>query len=215
MQISLNCGIAGITFIAVCIIIILVQAKELQRKNNCVDCDQYRKEKGLFVQLESLVWWFKRNWSAFIVYISATSLIGLFLATVIFSETITLVTMNNWVSLILGFTALFMSIVSMVLSFYNVEQSHNSEKRMMQTNLDIGHKLELLDELKNLLKDDLDTTKQVQQEINNIKKETLNYRPGEDEGKRADNNWIENDPSEGIKSDIRIKELEDDSYEVH
>ena len=50
---------------------------------------------------------------------------------------------------------------------------------------------------------------------NHKKKETLNYRPGEDEGKRADNNWIENDPSEGIKSDIRIKELEDDSYEVH
>lgn len=148
-NVMLNAVFLVVIFIL--LIIIVIQAKEIKRQKCSISCEKYKKENetGLFIQLENLVWWFKRNWSLFVIYTASSSLILLFLLTLIYPQKDTLITMNNWVSLILGFTALFMSIASMVLSFYNVEQSHNNEVRTAEMNERINQKLSNLDSLSN------------------------------------------------------------------
>ena len=65
------------------------------------------------------------------IYVLATSIIGLFIASFILKEEITLTKMNEWVSLVLGLVALFVGIISLFLSFYNVDQSVQAQKQSM------------------------------------------------------------------------------------
>lgn len=174
--------------IFILLVIIIIQAKEIKREKCSINCEKYKKEneKGLFTQLENSVWWFKRNWSLFVIYTASSSLILLFLLTLVFPQKDTLVIMNNWVSLILGFTALFMSVASMVLSFYNVEQSHNNEVRTAEMNEKINQKLSNLDSLSDQLtvatmeiqqaREDIKTgNKTIQEKLDLIKNETKDY----------------------------------------
>lgn len=68
--------------------------------------------------------WFKNHWAIITTIIITQSLIFLFIVSFVFNKNIELVTMNNWISLILGFVATFLSIISMLLSFYNLEKSN-------------------------------------------------------------------------------------------
>lgn len=162
---------ALIVVIFILMVVVIIQAKEIRREKCKVNCEKYKteNEQGLFIQLENLVWWFKRNWSLFVVYTASSSVILLFLLTLIFPQKDTLTIMNNWVSLILGFTALFMSIASMVLSFYNVEQSHNNALQSTEMNGKIDMKLENLDELKKQLLISTEEIKQAREEIKDTK----------------------------------------------
>ena len=71
-------------------------------------------------------------WGSFVIYVLATSIIGLFIASFVLKEEITLAKMNEWVSLVLGLVALFIGIISLFLSFYNVDQSVQSQKQSME-----------------------------------------------------------------------------------
>lgn len=167
-----------VVFVFVLSVIIIIQATEIKRERCKIGCEQYKAEdeKGLFAQLEKLVWWFKRNWSLFVIYTASSSLILLFLLAVIFSQEITLVTMNNWVSLILGFTALFMSVASMVLSFYNVEQSHNNELRTTQMDEKIEQKLNNLDSLSQQLLISTNEIQHAREEIKSTREDIKSIR---------------------------------------
>ena len=84
-------------------------------------------------------------WGPFVVYVIATSIISLFIASFISKQNITLYDMNTWVSLILGMTALIIGVISLFLSFYNVDQSIDSQKNsidiMNNVKEEIGKKL--------------------------------------------------------------------------
>lgn len=187
-----------IVVVFILLIVIVIQAKEIRREKCSIGCEKYKaeNEKGLFIQLENLVWWFKKNWSLFVIYTASSSLIFLFLLTLIYPQKDTLVIMNNWVSLILGFTALFMSIASMVLSFYNVEQSHNNEVRTAEMNEKINQKLSNLDSLSNQItvatmeiqearKDIKLGNENIQKKLDSIFNETKDY------AEEPVDNWIE------------------------
>lgn len=70
----------------------------------------------------------KKYWGPLVVYILATSIIMIFITNLVFKRNITLEDMNTWVSLILGFVALIVGIISLLLSFYNLDQMVNAQK---------------------------------------------------------------------------------------
>ena len=70
---------------------------------------------------------FKRFWGPFVVYVIATSIIALFIASFVANRNISLNDINTWVSLILGMVALVIGVISLFLSFYNVEQAYQSQ----------------------------------------------------------------------------------------
>lgn len=118
----------------------------------------------------------KNFWGSFVVYVIATSIIALFIASFISDNNIKLNDMNTWVSLILGMVALVIGIISLFLSFYNVDQSvkaqnetvniiqqlkDNMNDRMHGLQKDIENKIEISsketrDELKGRLKQPLE-----------------------------------------------------------
>lgn len=73
----------------------------------------------------------KHFWGSFIIYVIATSIIALFIASFISKTNIALNDMNTWVSLILGMVALIIGIISLFLSFYNVDQSVQAQKETL------------------------------------------------------------------------------------
>lgn len=167
-----------VVLVFILLVVIVIQAQEIKREKCNIGCEKYQKENeaGLFMQLENLVWWFKKNWSLFVIYTASSSIILLFLLTLIFPQKDTLVIMNNWVSLILGFTALFMSVASMVLSFYNVEQSHNNEVRTAEMNEKVEQKLSNLDSLSKQLMISTTEIQHAREEIKSTREELSLFR---------------------------------------
>lgn len=102
-------SIIFIIVIAVCLvvgegIIIFQLLREREKEKSVVNC-------------------LKRFWGPFIIYVIATSIIALFIASFVSKDNVELNDMNTWVSLILGMVALIIGIISLFLSFYNVDQS--------------------------------------------------------------------------------------------
>lgn len=168
------------------------------KRNGCKNrCDKYnaKDETGFFFKVESAVEWFKSNWTTFVLYTAASSIILLFLLTIVFPQKDTLSIMNNWVGLILGFAALFMSIASMVLSFYNVEQSHAMELRTEKINQKIEDKLGNIDELKESIEATVQTIDLIRNDLGQYRKELTEYHEETKgiimtkEGPKKDENW--------------------------
>ena len=67
-------------------------------------------------------------WGEFVIYVLATSIVGLFIASLVKEESITLSDMNSWVSIVLGLVALIVGIISLWLGFYNVDQMMKSQE---------------------------------------------------------------------------------------
>lgn len=80
----------------------------------------------------------RRFWGIFVIYVFATSVILLFVASFAFGKSVTLSDMNNWVGIILGMIALVIGIISLYLSFYNLDEAN----RTQQETLDILEKVE-------------------------------------------------------------------------
>lgn len=78
--------------------------------------------------IENTIEFFRSLWGKFTFYVLATSIIGLFLGSVYFKKEIELETINSWVSIVLGLVALIIGIISLFLSFYNVDQSKDTQK---------------------------------------------------------------------------------------
>ncbi|EGW39178.1 hypothetical protein [Desulfosporosinus sp. OT] len=103
---------------------------------------------GMLMDMEKLINIFRKKWWIFIAKVSWISLVCLFIASFIYKQEIVLQTMNSWISLILGLIAVVLSVIAMVLSFYNTERtneiSQQSLKASMELNLLIETKLERL-----------------------------------------------------------------------
>lgn len=67
-------------------------------------------------------------WGEFVIYVLSTSIVGLFIASLVKEESITLSDMNSWVSIVLGLVALIVGIISLWLGFYNVDQMTKSQE---------------------------------------------------------------------------------------
>jgi hypothetical protein len=82
-------------------------------------------------KLSSRIDFFKKFWGPFVVYVIATSIILLFIASFTLDKVITLTTMNEWVSMVLGMVALIIGVISLYLSFFNVDQANQSQNEML------------------------------------------------------------------------------------
>ena len=79
-------------------------------------------------KIENTIENFRSFWGEFIIYVLATSIIGIFVASLVKRDNITLADINSWVSIVLGLVALIVGIISLWLSFYNVDQANKSQR---------------------------------------------------------------------------------------
>lgn len=103
--------------------------KEIEIENVECDCEAYIFGKQSIMQQISI---FKEFWGSFVIYVIATSIIALFIASFVVDKNIALNDMNTWVSLILGMVALVIGVISLFLSFYNVDQSVQAQDRTLE-----------------------------------------------------------------------------------
>ncbi len=93
-----------------------------------------------------IIYFFRNLWGKFLFYVLATSIIGLFLGSVYFEKVIGLDVINSWVGIVLGLVALIIGIISLFLSFYNVDQANKTQEKTIEiiTNLqrDIERKID-------------------------------------------------------------------------
>lgn len=73
----------------------------------------------------------KKFWWRILIFVLFFSIITLFITSFIFDQEITLSVMNEWVSLIVGLAALLLGIISLILSFYNLDQSTEMQKESL------------------------------------------------------------------------------------
>lgn len=110
---------------------------------------------------------FRSFWGKFVIYVLATSVIGLFLGSIYFKQVIGLNEINSWVSIVLGLVALIIGIISLFLSFYNVDQAIDSQKQSM-------------DIMENVKKDIQETISvlgtTMQKEFDDLHKEVSDYK---------------------------------------
>ena len=100
-----------------------------------VKCKQKMKSGGA---LDDLISRFRDFWGEFIIYVLATSIVGIFVVSLVKKGNVTLENINNWVSIILGFIALVVSVISLWLSFYNVDQANQSKEAVEKTAKEIN-----------------------------------------------------------------------------
>lgn len=88
--------------------------------------------------LKKAVKFWKGFWWKLVAFATVGSIVALFIASFCLEEELTLSVMNEWVSLILGMAAFILGIISLILSFYNVDQSYEVQK----DTIDIMHKVQ-------------------------------------------------------------------------
>ncbi len=89
----------------------------------------FRRNIEKKINIEETVRFFRDFWGRFVLYVIATSIIGLFLGSIYFKEIVGLDEINTWVGIVLGLVALIIGIISLFLSFYNVEQSNEVQRQ--------------------------------------------------------------------------------------
>ena len=80
-------------------------------------------------KLSSRIDFFKKFWGPFVVYVIATSIILLFIASFTLDKVITLTTMNEWVSMVLGMVALIIGVISLYLSYLTLIKQINHKMK--------------------------------------------------------------------------------------
>ena len=90
--------------------------------------------------VESTIEFFRKFWGGFVIYVLATSVIGMFLASIIKGDSITVEIINNWVSIVLGLVALVVGIISLWISFYSVNQMNQAKEEVEETAKNIREK---------------------------------------------------------------------------
>lgn len=84
-------------------------------------------------RLANTVKWLEDFWGPFVMYVLATSIICIFIASIVEEDNITLSDMNNWVSIVLGLVALIVGIISLWLSFYNLGDAKKVNEEVQET----------------------------------------------------------------------------------
>lgn len=88
-------------------------------------------------KIQDTIQFFRSFWGKFVFYVLATSIIGLFLGSIYFKSEIELETINSWVSIVLGLVALIIGIISLFLSFYNLDEGNRNNKESVEIMQDI------------------------------------------------------------------------------
>ena len=86
------------------------------------EVDKPKSKFDLLIEKIRQFWW------KYILYIIGTSIMLLFILSFIFDKSISINTMNSWLGIVLGLVATIIGVISMILSFYNLDQSINTQK---------------------------------------------------------------------------------------
>lgn len=105
------------------------------------------KEKNI----DAIVQFFRDLWEKFVLYVLATSIIGLFLGSIFFEKIIGLNEINTWVGIVLGLVALVIGIISLFLSFYNVDQANKTQEKTVE--IIQGFRNDMIEHIHNLQND--------------------------------------------------------------
>lgn len=117
-------------------------------------------------KIKETIDFFRRLWGKFAFYVLATSVIGLFLGSIYFEKEVELNTINNWVSIVLGLVALIIGIISLFLSFFNLDETNKSNTRSV----------EIMQELQNKLVDQMNDMRQdIKSKIDESNEKTRSY----------------------------------------
>ena len=81
--------------------------------------DGYKKRNEDFSILDRMRFF----WPHIVFYVFATSIISIFIMSIIFEKSVTLSNLNNWVGIILGFSSWIISIISLFLSFDTIDRN--------------------------------------------------------------------------------------------
>lgn len=83
-------------------------------------------------KLEQAITFFQKRWATLVLWIVPVSLVVILGLSIIYKSD-QLDAFNAWISLILGFVATLLSIISTLLSFYNLEKANelNDENRQL------------------------------------------------------------------------------------
>lgn len=99
--------------------------------------------------LEKIILFWKSIWGKLIPFIICESIVALFIASFCLDKEVTLSIMNEWVSLVVGMAALILGIISLFLSFYNVEQSNAIQREtieiMQNVKEDIANRISVIE----------------------------------------------------------------------
>lgn len=117
-------------------------------------------------KIQDTIQFFRSFWGKFVFYVLATSIIGLFLGSIYFKSEIELETINSWVSIVLGLVALIIGIISLFLSFYNLDEGNRNNKESVEIMQDI--KMEFMKQIGDMRKDILHKIEESSQETQNI-----------------------------------------------
>lgn len=110
-----------------------------------------------------MVIWF-RHWSICILcVIIIVGLLAIFIIGAFSPQSITLSMLNDFSGIVLGITATLLSVVSLVLSFYNLEKSEDSEKSSVEN-------MRHVSSIQEQIKDDTQTVKIVLDEMQKMLK---------------------------------------------
>lgn len=87
---------------------------------------EFNKSKlDIVVQKTRDFWW------KYVIFTLTSGIIILFICSIVYDKEITIDIMNSWVGIILGLIALVIGIISMLLSFYNLDQSIKTQKETL------------------------------------------------------------------------------------
>lgn len=137
--------------------------------------------------IEERIAFFRDLWGKFVFYVIATSIIGLFLCSIVFENVIELDVINSWVSIILGLVALVIGIISLFLSFYNLDQANQTQEKTIRLIQDFN--LNIVDRMYEL-------QKSVEHKIEETSEKTREEIKGQFRG--TANNYRKIEPNSGI-----------------
>ena len=135
------------------------------------------KENKSLTRIEKCIAFFKKYWGIVTSFVISTSIVALFTCSLVFDRKIELQIMNNWVGIILGMIATIMSIISLFLSFYNLEREREEGKENRELFLDFRKVLDELQKeqsgMKDTLTEQLEATKDLKRNLANSKSPTV------------------------------------------
>lgn len=95
------------------------------------DFIKYLYEKNKKSSLDKIIDYLREKWWKYIIAVLTEGVLALFLFGFIYDKVITVEVMNLWVGIILGLVATAIGIISMILSFYNLDQSIKTQKETL------------------------------------------------------------------------------------
>lgn len=123
----------------------------------------YSKNNGK-TKLDKCVEYLTHFWWKYIIYIMSTSIVLMFISSIIYDKVVTINVLNSWVGIILGLVATVIGIISMVLSFYNLDQSVKTQK-------------ETLEKIESIKKEIIDYIDRTNEKTMNLIQESNNNKP--------------------------------------